>query len=61
MKTILVSSLGGTPQVVTETLWALMNPHLLIDETHRDRDAVFPKKIHILTTAFMKKNEPDVK
>ena len=52
MKHILVASLGGAPQVITETLWAMMNPDRLFDPAHRDRKPVAPEEIHILATSF---------
>lgn len=52
MKHILVASLGGAPQVITEALWALMNPERLIDPAHRGRASVAPEEVHILATSL---------
>ena len=52
MRHVLLASLGGTPQVITETLWALMHPDQLIDPTHRSRKAIIPGRVHIIATSF---------
>jgi CRISPR-associated protein (TIGR02584 family) len=52
MRHVLIASLGGTPQVITETLWALMHPYQLIDPTHRTREAIIPGRVHIIATNF---------
>lgn len=52
MKHVLIASLGGAPQVITETLWALMHPDKLIDPTHRTRKAIVPARVHIIATSF---------
>ncbi len=52
MKHILVASVGGVPQVVTETLWAMMHPHKLIGASKRPRKPVVPQEIIMLTTDF---------
>ena len=55
MKHVLLASLGGTSQVITETLWALMNPDKLIDPAHRGRPPVVPKIVHLISTNFANK------
>ena len=55
MKHVLLASLGGTSQVITETLWALMNPDKLIDSAHRGRPPVVPKIVHLISTNFANK------
>ena len=52
MKHIFLASLGGTSQVITETLWALMNPDKLIDPAHRGQPPVVPEIVHLITTNF---------
>lgn len=52
MRHILVASLGGAPQVITEALWALMHPKKLIDPAHRGRQPVVPQIIHVLATSL---------
>lgn len=52
MRHVLVASLGGAPQVITEALWALMHPKYLIDPAHRDRQPVVPELIHVLATTL---------
>ncbi len=52
MKHILIASLGGPPAVITETLWAMMNPTKLTDPAHQGRPAVAPDVIHFLATDF---------
>ncbi len=61
MKTILVASVGGSPQVVTETLWALMNPERLLDVRHRDRPPIFPDSIHLVATSFIADREQNIR
>lgn len=46
MKNILVISLGGAPQVVTETLWALA-----ADPARAEDERFVPDEVHVLTTA----------
>lgn len=48
---ILVASIGMAPQVVTETLWALLNPDKLIDPQHRTRARFAPGTIHLVGTS----------
>ena len=55
MKHVLLASLGGTSQVITETLWALMNPDKLIDPAHRGRPPVVPEIVHLISTNFANK------
>lgn len=50
MKKVFIASMGHAPQVVTETLWALLNPHKLKDETSRRRKKFVPQTVHLLTT-----------
>lgn len=50
-KDVLIGSIGLVPQVVTETVWALMNPQHLIDPGHRKRDVFIPSEIHLVATA----------
>ncbi|MBV1868043.1 MAG: TIGR02584 family CRISPR-associated protein [Marinosulfonomonas sp.] len=52
MKHVFLASLGGSPQVITETLWALMNPQKLIDPKNRNRKPVAPEVVHLVTTSF---------
>ena len=52
MKHIFIASVGGAPQVVTETLWALMHPHKMLSAESQARDPVVPDEIIMLTTAF---------
>lgn len=52
MKHILIVSVGGAPQIVTETIWAMMHPHKLLSVGKRRRDPVVPDEIIMLTTAF---------
>lgn len=61
MKTILIASLGGSPQVITETLWALMNPNRLIEPKHRDRKPVAPAIVHMIGTGFVAEREAEVR
>ena len=56
MKHVLLASLGGTSQVITETLWALMNPDKLIDPAHRGRPPVVPEIVHLISTNFANKH-----
>ena len=46
MKNILVITLGGAPQVVTETLWALV-----ADPARPETERFVPDEVHVLTTA----------
>ena len=46
----LIASVGGAPQVVTETLWALMNPEQLLDEALRGRAPFIPNLVYLVTT-----------
>ena len=48
---ILIASIGMAPQVVTETVWALLNPGKLIDPRHRDRAPFVPAHVHLVATA----------
>lgn len=52
MKHIFIGSLGGSPAVFTETLWALMHPDKLDDPAHREREPVVPDVVHLVTTTF---------
>ena len=52
MKHVLIASLGGAPQVITETLWALMHPNEPIDSTPRTRKAIIPGRVHVIATSF---------
>lgn len=52
MRHVLLASLGGAPQVITETLWALMHPNEPIDSTPRTRKAIIPGRVHIIATSF---------
>lgn len=52
LRHVLIASLGGAPQVVTEALWAMMHPQRLIDPSHRGRPPVAPAVVHILATSF---------
>ena len=45
MSNILIATVGASPAVVTETLWALMNP-----QAHGGRERFVPDMVHILTT-----------
>jgi len=45
MTQTLISILGGTPQLVTETLYAL----------HMERPALLPDRIEVITTSFGKR------
>lgn len=45
----LIASVGGAPQVVTETLWALMNPEQLLDEALRGRAPFIPNLVYLVT------------
>ena len=46
MKNVLVISLGGAPQVVTETLWAL-----IADPARAEDERFVPDEVHVLTTS----------
>lgn len=61
MKTILIASLGGTPQVVTETIWGLMNPDRLIDPRHRNRAPSAPDVVHMIGTSFVADREAETR
>lgn len=50
MKHVLIASLGLFPQIITEALWAFMNPEKLIDPAHRERSAVVPREICLVST-----------
>jgi len=50
-KNILVASIGMSPAVITETLWALMNPHKQRDEVLRGHAPFVPELVHVVTTA----------
>lgn len=52
MKHIFIASVGGAPQVVTETLWALMHPHKMLSADSQARPPVVPDEIVMITTAF---------
>ncbi|WP_298572022.1 CRISPR-associated ring nuclease Csm6 [uncultured Aliiroseovarius sp.] len=52
MEYVLLASLGGSSQVITETLWALMNPEKLIDPAHRKRSPVVPATVHLISTDY---------
>lgn len=52
MKHIFIASVGGAPQVVTETLWAMMHPHKLLSAADVPREPVVPGEVIMLTTAF---------
>jgi CRISPR-associated protein (TIGR02584 family) len=52
MKHVFLASLGGSPQVVTETLWALMHPDRMIDQSHRTRQPIVPSIVHLVATSF---------
>lgn len=52
MKHILIASVGGAPQIVTETLWAMMHPHKMLSVGKTRREPVVPDEIIMLTTAF---------
>ena len=52
MKHVFIASVGGAPQVVTETLWALMHPHKMLSADSQGRDPVVPGEIIMFTTAF---------
>ena len=60
MRTVLVATLGNSPQVVTETLWALMNPERT--ETKRPReDARIPFRTHMIATGFIAGREGEIR
>ena len=50
-KNILVASIGTSPAVITETLWALMNPHKQRDEVLRGHAPFVPELVYVVTTA----------
>jgi len=52
MKQVLVASLGGSPSVITETIWALMHPHELADPRDPDRRPFIPDEVRVIATAF---------
>lgn len=52
MRHIFIASVGGAPQVVTETLWALMHPHKLLSADDVPREPVVPDEVIMLTTSF---------
>ena len=56
MRTVLVATIGGSPQVVTETLWCLMNGQV----PEGAPASAPPCRIHMITTAFLKKRDPGV-
>ena len=47
-KNILIATVGASPAVVTETLWALMNPEKL--RSGRNRERFVPDTVHVITT-----------
>lgn len=60
MKTVLISTLGASPQVVTETLWALMNPELTETKRPPDERRV-PFRVHMIATAFIAEREDEIR
>ena len=60
MKTVLIATLGGSLQVVTETLWALMNPERTA--TPRPPEAKrIPGRIHMIATGFVADRESEIR
>ena len=60
MRTVLVATLGNSPQVVTETLWALMNPKLT--ETKRPPEAAcVPFRTHMIATGHIAGREGEIR
>ena len=60
MKTVLVATLGASPQVVTETLWALMNPELTETKRPPDEKRV-PHRVHMIATAFIAERADEIR
>lgn len=60
MKTVLIATLGGSPQVVTETLWALMNPELTATPRPPGARRV-PARIHMIATGHIAHREEEVR
>ena len=53
----LIASVGGAPQVVTETLWALMNPEQLLDEALRGRAPFIPNLVYLAIDEHQRTDE----
>ena len=60
MKTVLIATLGGSPQVVTETLWALMNPELTATPREPEERRV-PARIHMIATGHIAHREQEIR
>ena len=60
MKTVLIATLGGSPQVVTETLWALMNPELTATPREPGERRV-PARIHMIATGHIAHREEEIR
>ena len=60
MKTVLIATLGGSPQVVTETLWALMNPGRTATPRPPEARRV-PARIHMIATGHIAHLEEEVR
>lgn len=60
MKTVLIATLGGSPQVVTETLWALMNPELRATPRPPEERRV-PARIHMIATGHIAHREEEIR
>jgi len=55
VRNVLIASVGMSPAVVTETLWALMNPHEQPDDAWRNEPPFVAHEIHVVTTALGRK------
>lgn len=60
MKTVLIATLGGSPQVVTETPWALMNPERTATPRPPEEKRI-PGRIHMIATGFVANRESEIR